>query len=140
MASAKKSKGRRFKKAQFFLLAAFAIVTILFMINQLVSPSNVFDTSSIALSDEIFMFNNIKQKSVDVAGQSKSCEEIITNLEEFRNIAKDFVLKKGVLLFEFRLNSPCYEDPFFPIVILFDLKLSSPTANLQSSYFVPWPA
>jgi hypothetical protein len=128
------------RKAQFFTLTAFAVVGALFVISRLLSPANIPDPSQVALAEEFFIFNDIKEKTIQVVKETKGCNEILKNLEEFREAARQFALRKGILYLEFRLNTPCIEDPLFPVVVIFDLRLVSPQVTLSAKYFVPWPA
>ena len=69
------------RKAQFFVLTAFSIVTLFFLISNWVQPFSIIDTSAVVLSEEPFIFNNIKENARRTVENSKSCEELKFNLE-----------------------------------------------------------
>ena len=73
------------RKAQFILLSAFAIVTILFTVSRWIEPYTITETSSIPIREEFFIFNNIKEKAAEVVMKSKDCEDLIFNLQEYED-------------------------------------------------------
>lgn len=123
-------------KAQFFILSAFVIVGILYLISKWMQPLTVIDTSSAALMDEYSVFNNIKEKMVYAVNGSKSCEDLTYNLDEYYNYVKNYVLSKGYG-FNFNVSiSPCYDEPpLFPVVVESQIKLSSPSAELGTTFY-----
>lgn len=93
--SSSRSKGM---KAQFFMLSAFAIVSILFLLSQWVKPGYVVDTSSNALLEEPFIFNNIKDKAEEVVSISENCEALVYNMQEFENYLINYAAQKNLRL------------------------------------------
>ena len=129
----------RSKKAQFFLLSAFAIVTIAFFVSKWIEPYTIIDTSSVVLRDEAFIFNNIKEKAVTVISGSKSCEDLKYNLEEYKNFVEDYTSKKNYKLDFDYVASPCFnEPPLFPVVIQFNMGLKSVQTNAISNFTLQW--
>ena len=129
-------------KGQFFILTAFAILTALFILSKYLQPSEIIDISRVILSDEVFIFNNIKEKAIEVVNISKSCEELKFNLEEYKIFAEKFASKHGkLLLFSYQLTSPCESNGVdVPTTINFNLTLISPFVQINSNFSVPWPS
>src|SRR3989304_708381 len=123
------------RKAQFFILAAFSIVALLYLISGWIEPFTIIDTSQAALLDEIFIFNNIKEKVITAVNGSKSCEDLRYNLDEYRNFVQEYATTKNLKLdFNYTI-SPCYsEPPFFPVVVEAKINLKSSSADLSSSF------
>lgn len=132
------------RKAQFFIISAFTIVTILYFISRWMEPYTIIDTSSIAGMEEPFIFNNIKEKAEYAINGSKNCEELKYNLEEYKFFSENYVLGKG---YNFDLNytiANCPEEvvpapPPSPTVVAFKLTLASPTVFLLSEFSCGWP-
>ena len=101
-------KTRQGTKAQFFVLSAFIIITILFIISQFLQPSGVFDTSAVVFTDEIFIFNNVKEKAIEVVQISEDCNSLSENLDEYKEFTQDFVRQRNAnLILEYNITSPC---------------------------------
>lgn len=86
------------RKAQFFVLSAFAIVMTIFFLSQWTEPSSIIDTSSLVMKEEFFVFNNIKEKAQEVVKASKDCDELQFNLEEFKQFAENYAFMKRMNL------------------------------------------
>jgi uncharacterized protein YpmS len=124
-----------YRKAQFFILSAFTIVTILFFVSKWIQPAAIIDTSKIVLSEEPFVFNNIKEKAIETIKKSKSCEELKYNLEEYKIFVFKFAVERNLNI---EFNYPdfaCAASVTIPISI----KLSSPNMQINSSFTVTWP-
>ena len=105
------SSNRKGAKAQFFVLSAFIIITILFVISQFLQPSGVFDTSSIVFTDEIFIFNNVKEKAIEVVQVSENCNSLSSNLNEYKKFTEDFVRQRNAnIILEYNITSPCIDS------------------------------
>ncbi len=130
------------RKAQFFILSVFTIVSILYFLSRWLEPSTLTDTSSIALMGESFVFDNIKERTFDVVNGSKTREELFYNLEEYKKITEYYALTKGYSLYFNYSHTPFYEeDPDFPVyIVLVRQTITSPRITLQSNYSIPWPA
>jgi len=127
-------KNRR--KAQFFILAAFTIVTMFYLISRWIEPFTIIDTSQVPLMDEIFIFNNIKEKTFSVIRQSKSCEDVTFNIQEYREFVVNYALGKGYrLTYNYTLDS-CPSSSF---IVKINMILQSPRTTLSSNFSYPWP-
>lgn len=129
------------RKAQFYILSAVAIIGILYFLSRWLEPSTMIDTSSIVLMEEPFIFNNIKEKAIEVVENSKSCEELNYNLEEYKIFVENYILKKGELVLQYQFIAPCYEEvggPSTPAVVEFTLNLTTPKAKLGSIFYAGW--
>lgn len=121
------------RKAQFFILGTFAIVTVMFFLSQWIEPFRILDTSSAVLSDEIFIFNNIHEQTEKIVLTSGSCEELEFNLEEFRDTAVGFLrIKNMELTFNFD-TSACLDSD---ITASFYIAMVSPAFSIDDSFTV----
>lgn len=127
------------KKAQFFVLSALVIVSIIYFVSKWVEPYTIIDTSSIVLSEEIFVFNNIKEKSMTTVKISRNCNDLRYSLEEFEYFVKDYSNRKNYKIdFDYAI-SPCYDEPpLRPVIVKADLRLKSPTVEIYANYSVGW--
>jgi hypothetical protein len=120
------------------VLSAFAIVTVVFFLSQWIEPYTITDTSSVALKEEFFIFNDIKEKAIETVKNSKDCEELryilLTPTGEFKIFAENFASMKNL-----DLNVTCYN-----ITVCNDDKLEtyckitlkSFSSYIESSFFV----
>ena len=122
-------------KGQFFLLTVFTIITILFFISLWIKPSEIIDTSQVVLSEEVFVFNNVKEKAIEVINSSKSCEDLIFNLQEFKRFVESYGLGKGFRI-EFNYSQPNCDS--LPTLISINLSLTSPKYSLIKNFEVEW--
>ncbi len=119
------------QKAQFFVLSGFIIVTIFFAVSQLIQTATL-DTSSTIIPNEIFIFNNIKENSLEVIKLSENCYEVEKNLKEYEIFIKEFTIKRNLLLkFDYIIDYPCKD---YERKINFNLNLLSTTTNIKSDY------
>lgn len=86
------------RKAQFFVLSAFAIVTTIFFLSQWIEPYTITDTSSIASMEEPFIFNNIVEKARISFVTSKDCDELFYNMDEYKNFVNSYARSKNLVL------------------------------------------
>lgn len=126
------------RKAQFFILSAVAVIGILYFLSRWMEPSTITDTSSVVSMEESFLFNNIKEKAVETVENSKSCEELKYNLDEYKKFVEGYVLKKGEIALQYQFIAPCYENPPTPAVAEFILNLTTPKAKLSSVFYAGW--
>jgi len=120
------------KKAQFFLLSAFAIIVTIFSISQWIEPYTITDTSSIAMREEFFIFNNIVEKANETVSLSKDCEDLKYNLEEYKIFAEDFVSRKALGL-NLNYTIDCTSSP---VKVSFNITLNSPSSQIKKTFFV----
>ena len=125
---------RSSRKAQFFILSAFAIISILYFLSKWLQPTTIPDTSSIAAMDEPLIFNNIREKTFAVVNGSKNCEEIQFNLDEFKQTIDNFVTEKNYII-ELDYAIPACTPP---LVIDFEMRLVSTRMTLTSKFSVRW--
>jgi len=126
------SNFKRRSKAQFFILSAFIMITILFVVSQFIQPSGIFDTASAVLMDEVFVFNNIKEKSVSVVKLSESCGDLALNLEEYKEFAQNFVTRRNArLVYDYNIDQPCNDAV---LSTRFYVVLISPRASADSTF------
>lgn len=88
----------RSRKAQFFILSAFSIVSLLYLVSNWIRPFSIIDTSSVVLMEEPFVFNNIKEKAIDTVKISKDCEDLSYNLQEYKSFAEKFGIEKNFVI------------------------------------------
>lgn len=123
-------------KAQFFILSAVAIVGILFFVSRWIEPLSLLDTSSIVFQEEPFVFNNIKEKAIETVNQSKDCEDLKFNLEEYSIFVKNYAREKLFLLDFSYSYDECIEG--LPLDIVFNMTLKSKKIELASNFTVRW--
>lgn len=124
------------RKAQFFVLSAFAIVSILLLVSRWLEPLTIIDTSAIVLAQEPFVFNNIKEKANETITVSKSCGELKLNLEEYKNFVEEFASAKNIkLAFGYQVvdtpAEPCTDDV---LKTNFNISLESPTTFIYANF------
>ncbi len=125
-------KSSTYKKGQFFILTAFAIVTSFYLVSKSIGPAEFIDISQVPLSEEIFLFNNINEKAIELVAKSNDCKELSWNLEEYKIFVEKFGLEKGIKIdFEYQIVS-CP-----PPTVNFLLNVSSPRVYLNSSFSYP---
>jgi hypothetical protein len=124
----------RSRKAQFFVLSAFTIVAIVFFLSQWIEPYTITDTSSIALKEEFFIFNNIKEKAVETVRNSKDCDELKYNLEEYKTFTENYAAMKVLELNVSYYNKTVCDDK--KLETFFTIKLKSFSSYIESSFMV----
>ena len=123
------------RKGQFFVLTTVAIVTILFFVGRWVDPLTQVDTSTIVLSEELFTFDNIQEKTAAVVKNSENCEELEYNLQEYNNFIRDFARDKNYkITFEYSIPS-CGASA----TVKMNLVIISEKVNAQKTFTVDWP-
>lgn len=120
------------RKAQFFVLSAFAIVTMLLLVSRWLEPLSILDTSSVVLGEESFTFNNIKEKAVSTVTSSNNCVELQYNLDEYNNFLKEaFTRKNFKLNFTYQIIQPCSDST---LATKLDISLQSPSTFIRSNF------
>lgn len=110
-------------KAQFFILSAIVIVGILYFISRWLEPHTIIDTSTVASSEELFIFNNIAEKARIVLSTGTSPEELKYNLEEYKAFVENYALYKNIKM-DFDISHISFGDPTTGYI---NITLSSPT-------------
>ena len=122
----------RSRKAQFFVLSAFIIVSILLPVSRWLEPLSIIDTSAVALAEEMFVFNNIKEKADATVISSKDCDELKFNLEEYKNFIQEFSVAKNIKLnFAYEVKEPCDDNVLRTEI---NIILESPSRFIHSSF------
>lgn len=100
----------RSRKAQFFVLSAFAIVTVIYFISRWVEPYTIIDTSAVVLMEEPFIFNNIVEKANETIYISKSVNDTKYNIEEYKQFVEEYALRKNLKI-TFDISGLTYSSP-----------------------------
>jgi len=125
----------RSRKGQFFILSAVTIVTILFFVSRWIEPIKLTDTSSLALADEGFTFDNIKDKAANAVKGSGNCNDLNYNVQEYKRFVERYALDKNYkIVFDYSIPS-CTTTA----TVNFHIKLHSERADAESTFFVNWP-
>lgn len=132
------SKFSRNRKAQFFVLSAVAIVTVLVFVNRLIQPFSITDTSQTVLGNEVFVFNDIKEKAFVAVEGAQSCNDALFNMGEYQSFVQDFARGQGYLLSFSYTSSDCPSQNS-PITFNVNQTLVSSNKLLQSIYKISWP-
>jgi len=125
---------------------------MLFFISRLFEPYTIVDTSKVAMMDEFFIFNNLKEKAIETVNSSRNCEDLEFNLEEYTQFVRDYVFEKGKLILEFSYPSPCCDEtvyekygdvckdipPGTPAVVEFNMTLLSPNIKISDIFYGSW--
>jgi hypothetical protein len=131
----------RSRKAQFFVMAAFAIVTFAFYIGSWMEPGTIPDIAEVMVSDEAFVFDNLVEKVEEVVRSAGSYDELKYGLDEFSRFARKFVLERGYdleLIYELVPPPP---EPQPPIAVaMVCIRLRSPRMTLEATRILKWPS
>ncbi|MEM5879544.1 MAG: hypothetical protein QXU74_03575 [Candidatus Aenigmatarchaeota archaeon] len=119
------------KKAQFFVLSAFAIIVTIFSLSQWIEPYTITDTSSIVMREDFFIFNNIVEKAKETVNLSKDCEELKFNLEEYKAFVEDFASSKTLSL---NLDYIIISCDSSGAQVSFNIILISPSSQIKKSF------
>lgn len=84
------------RKAEFFILSAFAIVSIIYFMGRWMEPYTIIDTSSVALMEEPFIFNNVVDKTEQTIFISKDPDDLKFNLEEYMQFVDSYASRKNL--------------------------------------------
>ncbi|MEM5808158.1 MAG: hypothetical protein QW818_03435 [Candidatus Aenigmatarchaeota archaeon] len=128
---------RSARKGQFFILTTVVVVTILFFISRWIGPPAQVDTSDIVQMEELFTFDNIREKTTEVVKYSENCDDLNYNLQEYKNFLDEYGKEKNYRIDFSYSPSPCFEE--FGAVVYFSLKITSNKVNAESSFSVTWP-
>lgn len=128
------------RKAQFFILTGFVIVSVFYLVSKWLEPYTIIDTSAVAMTEEPFIFNNIKQEALDIIQESKNCEDLQNSLGEYKHYVEYYAFKKLIIYFDYSLETPCFEDdPLFPTLVIFDIEISSSRITIRDNFYGFWP-
>ncbi|MBU5689290.1 MAG: hypothetical protein KQA41_03645 [Candidatus Aenigmarchaeota archaeon] len=118
-------------KAQFFILTAVVFAGFFYILSKYITPYSFIDTSKYAYSQEIFLFNNIKEKAIKTVKitQQNNPDDLVNNLINYRNYAQKIARDNGYILF--------FEFTNTTTSVSFNMTLSSEKIKLTSSFIVP---
>jgi hypothetical protein len=129
------------RKAQFFVLTAFTIVGILYLISSWIQPFTIVDTSAVILLEEPFIFNNLKEKTITTVNISKTCDDLFYNLDEYSNFIQSFASGKNLQLVFYYDTPNCHSLPSrTPLAIQFYMTLRSSRVYVLSNFTTTWIA
>lgn len=125
------------RKGQFFIMTALAVVTVLFFVGRWSDPLTQIDTSNIVLSDELFTFDNLYEKTTEVVKKSANCEDLAYNLQEYKDFISDFSKTKNYKIdFIYSMGS-CIDGN--GATISFKMRVQSEQSNAQKDFIITWP-
>lgn len=128
------------RKAQFFVLSAFVIVSILYLISSWIQPYTIPDTSAVVLQQEPFVFNNLKEKAFATVSISKTCTDLIYDLDEYKNFIVSYSSAQNIN-FNFTYSIPnCQVPRGTQILIPMNMSLKTSSAFVASSFTATWIA
>lgn len=126
------------RKAQFFILSAFVIVSIVYVISKWLEPYTIIDTSEIVLREETFVFNNIVEKTDEAIESTKSYGDLSYNLQEYRSFVKDYASQKNfALTLDYGMVPTIGDIPTG--VSMSCIRIKSPKMTLENAHVVNWP-
>lgn len=121
------------KKAQFYVLTAFAIVSILYLVSTWIEPYTIIDTSSVALMEESFIFNNIVEKTQETIKISKNPDDLKFNIQEYKQFVQDYGLRKNLKI-TFDISNLKFGNPTTGYILI---QMSSPRMTLNRILYMP---
>jgi hypothetical protein len=129
------------RKAQFFILSAFAMVSLAFFISRWMEPHTIIDVSELVMHEEPFLLNNLVEKAIQTVRESRSYEELRYNLEEYKQFVTRYVAGKG---YHFNFTYEIMPSPGPPgqppiATAMICMRLSSPTMSLSATRVIGWP-
>ncbi|MGC8993157.1 MAG: hypothetical protein ACP5H3_01815 [Candidatus Aenigmatarchaeota archaeon] len=122
----------KYKKGQFFIISIVSLSIVLYAISKIIFPPVIIDTSSVALRDDFFVFNNIVEKSLQTINLSKSCDDLTYNLQELKEIIKKSYAPRFRVEYEYNIIS-C-NDVSRTANIGFNISLYSPDSFIQTNF------
>jgi hypothetical protein len=129
------------RKAQFFVLSVFTIVGILYLISSWIQPFTIIDTSAAILNEEPFVFNNFKEKAITTVNNSKNCEDLFYNLDEYSNFIQNFASGKNLKLVFYYAIPDCQSiSKGTEMPIPFNMTLTSSKFYITSNFTATWTA
>jgi len=121
------------KKAQFFVLSAFAIVSIIYFVSKWMEPYTIIDTSYAASIEEPFIFNNIVEKTNETIYISKNSDDLQYNIQEYKNFVEGYASSKNLqIIFDtskLSIGSPVTRGSIF-------IQISSPRMVINKTLSV----
>ncbi len=123
----------KYRKAQFFILSAITIVSIIYLISRWSEPYTIIDTSAVVMSDEIFIFNNIVDKArYLVYNTCENPEELEYSLEEYKAFIEDYTLRRNIEM-DFDISQVTFGNPTTGYI---NISLVSPTHTINRRFTI----
>ncbi|MEM5801144.1 MAG: hypothetical protein QW350_01345 [Candidatus Aenigmatarchaeota archaeon] len=118
-------------KAQFFILTAVVFAGLFYTLSKYITPYSFIDTSKYAYYQEIFIFNNIKEKAIKTVEitQKNNPDDLFNNLKAFRDYSQKVARDNGYILF--------FEFDNTTTTVSFNITLSSEKITLTTSFTIP---
>lgn len=120
------------RKAQFFVLSAITIVSVVYVIGKWIEPYNLVDTSSVPLMEEPFIFNNIVEKTSQIVTISNTLDELKYNIDEYKTFIENYGIGKNLGIV-FDTSNLHYGSPTYGYIYI---KLSSPRMIISKNLTV----
>ncbi|MEM5882849.1 MAG: hypothetical protein QXQ77_01235 [Candidatus Aenigmatarchaeota archaeon] len=121
------------RKAEFFVVSSVAIISIIFVLSKYIGPQTLLDTSS-AVLNEPFIFDNIVEKAIETVKISKNCENLMYNLDEYKNFVESFYARKNIKIsINYTISSPCEDDI---LRTNFNIQLITPNIRMMKEFEV----
>lgn len=120
-------------KAQFFIITAVILAGFFYTISRYLNPYSYVDTSKSAVSNEVLMFNNFKDKAIKTVQLSDSIDRNLLeqNLRSYRSYITRIATENGYnLFFEFRNTTT---------MVGVNMTLRSDNIFLNTSFIIPRP-
>jgi len=118
------------KKAQFFILTSVVIVIVFYTLSKYINPYSFIDTSKAAENDDVFFFENVKEKAVKTVKISVPLN-LENNLGEYDNFVENMASEKG---FNLAFGYDVLSDK-----VDFSMVLTTERSTLTSSFSVNRP-
>lgn len=132
------SNFRSVRKGQFFVLTTVAIVTVLFFVGRWIDPLTQADASDMAEMEELFTFDNIREKTSTVVKNSENCDDLDYNLQEYKKFIDDFARDKNYKIsFAYSLTPSC--EQFESAAVELALRIISEKIDAKGVFSVTWP-
>lgn len=122
----------KYRKGQFFILSIVSLSIILYAISKVILPTIIIDTSSVALREDFFIFNNIVEKSLQTLSMAKSCEDLEYNLGELKELVIKSYSPKFRIDYNYKISS-C-NDSTKSANVSFNISLYSTESLLHTSF------
>lgn len=119
------------KKAQFFILTAVTIIGVFYGLSKYLNPYSFIDTSKAVQGNEVFFFNNVKDKAIKTVEIGGTDEELKDHLNLYKNFVEDVARDYGYIL---NFNYRIYADR-----VDFSMYLQSQKVRLYSDFSVNRP-
>ena len=120
------------KKAEFFILTTVVIVGVFYTLSKYINPYAFIDTSTAVEGDEIFFFDNVKEKAVKTIKISDQ-SNLVNNLGTYKDYVEDLSSEKGYsMVFNYKYNTTTNTVSFY-------MSLTSQEYTLKANFTEPGP-